>query len=151
VILSAARPSSSFQVVAHNVFWDHLEIFYLYTEMDNNEHTEMQLKFQDLPNPSVFVNIPKVEVAGLNLTAAHHAVIIQQLWVLTVQSQAFSQVVQLVYNRVPHTWLLNTRPSGCDNGESDIQQLSDVALIRVLNGLMSQPNITTALMYPIQE
>jgi hypothetical protein len=36
-------------------FADHLDIFYMYAEMGNDERTEMQLKFQDSPNPSVFV------------------------------------------------------------------------------------------------
>ena len=40
-------------------FADHLDIFYMYSEMGNDEHTEMQLKFQDSPNPFVFVTTPK--------------------------------------------------------------------------------------------
>jgi len=55
-----------------NCFADHLDIFYMYAEMGNDERTEMQLKFQDLPNPSVFLTTPKVGGTGLNLTAAKH-------------------------------------------------------------------------------
>jgi len=96
-----------------------------------------QLEFQDSPNPSVFVTTPKVGGTGLNLTAANHAVITQLFWVLNVQGQAFARVVQLGQNRVPHTWLLNTGPNGYDNRASDLHQLSGVAQMRVLHGLMS--------------
>jgi hypothetical protein len=54
----------------------------MYAEMGNDERTEMQLKFQDSPNPSVFVTTPKVGGTGLKLTAANHAVITQNFWVL---------------------------------------------------------------------
>jgi SNF2 family DNA or RNA helicase len=50
----------------------------MYAEMGNDERTEMQLKFQDSPNTSVFVTTPKVGGTGLNLTAANHAVITQE-------------------------------------------------------------------------
>jgi SNF2 family DNA or RNA helicase len=65
-----------------NIFVDYLDIFYSYAEMDNDEQTEMQLKFQDSPNPSVVVTTPKVGSSGLTLTAENHAVITQKLWVL---------------------------------------------------------------------
>jgi hypothetical protein len=74
-------------------FADHLHIFYMYAEMDNDERTEMQLKFQDSSNPSVFVTTPKVGGTGLNVTAANHAVITQKFWVLNEQRQAFERVV----------------------------------------------------------
>ena len=122
-----------------------LDIFYMYVEMGNVERTEMQLKFQDLPNPSVFVTTPKVGRTALNLTAANHAVLTQKFWVLNVQRQAFAWVIRLGQNRVPHTWLLNTGPSGYDNRASDVHHLSGVAQINVLHGLMSRPNITTSM------
>ena len=84
----------------------------MFAEIGNDERTEMQLKFQDSPNPSVFVTTPKVGGTGLNLTAANHAVIDQKFWVLNEQRQAFAQVFRLGQNRVPHTWLLNTGPNG---------------------------------------
>jgi SNF2 family DNA or RNA helicase len=90
---------------------DNLKIFYTYAEMGNDERTEMQLKFQDSPNPSVFVTPPKVGGTGLNLTAADYAVITQKFWLLHDQWQTFARVVQLGQNRVPHTWLLNTGPN----------------------------------------
>jgi len=76
-------------------FADNLDIFYMFAEMGNDERTEMQLKFQDSPNPSVFVTTPKVGGTGLNLTAANHAVITSvsngsglSLWVrLLVQTE----------------------------------------------------------------
>jgi hypothetical protein len=58
-----------------------LNRFYMFAQMGNDERTEMQLKFQDSPNPYVFVTTPKVGGTGLNLTAAIHAVITQKFWV----------------------------------------------------------------------
>ena len=75
----------------------------MYAEMGNDEPTEMQLKFQDLPNPAVFVTTPKVGGTGLTLTAPNHAVITQKFWVLNGQRQAFARVVRLGPNRVPPT------------------------------------------------
>jgi len=130
---------------------DNLNIFYMYAEMGNDKCTEMQLKFQDSPNLSVFVTTPKVGGTGLNLTAANHAVITQKFWVLNKQRQAFARVVRLGHNRVPHTWLLNTGPNGYDNRASDLYQLSGLAQMRVLHGLMNRPNITTTMIYRILE
>jgi len=132
-------------------FVDNVDIFHMYAEMGNDERTEMQLKFQDSRNPSVFITTPKVGGTGLNLTAANHAVITQTFWVLHEQRQAFARVVRLGQNRVPHTWLLNTGPGGYDNRASDLQQHSGVAQMRVLHGLMSRPNITTSMIYRILE
>jgi len=123
----------------------------MYAEMGNDERTEMQLKFQDSPNPSEFVTIPKVGGTGLNLTAANHAGITQKLWVMNEQRQAYARVVRLEQNRVPHTWLSNTGPSGYANRATDLHQLSGVAQMNVLPGLMSQPNITTSKIYRILE
>jgi hypothetical protein len=127
------------------IFTDNLDIFYMFAEMGNHERTEMQLKFQDSPNPSVFVTIPKVGGTGLNLTAANHAVITQTFWVLNEQRQAFARVVRLGQNRLPQTWLLHTGPKGYDNRSSGLHQLSGVAQMRVLHGLMNRPNIITMM------
>jgi SNF2 family DNA or RNA helicase len=62
----------------------------MYVEMGNDACTEMQLKFQDSRNPSVFITTPTVGGTGLNLTAANHAVITQKFWVLNAQWQAFA-------------------------------------------------------------
>jgi len=132
-------------------FVDHLDIFYMYAEMGNDERTEMQLKFQDSPNPSVFVTTPKVGGTGLNLTAANHAVMTQKCLVLNEQRQAFAWVVRLGQNRVPNTWLLHTGLNGYDNRASNLHQLSGVAQMRVLKGLMNRPNITTMIIYRILE
>ena len=70
-----------------------LDIFYMFAEMGNDERTEMQIKFQNSPNPSVFVTTHKLGGKGLNLTAANHAVITQKFWVLNEQRQAFAWVV----------------------------------------------------------
>jgi hypothetical protein len=74
-------------------FADHLDIVYMYAEMGNDEHTQMQLKFQDSPNPSVFITTLKVGGTGLNLTAANHAVMSQKFWVLNGQCLGFAQIV----------------------------------------------------------
>jgi len=130
-------------------FADHLDIFYMYAEMGNDERTEIQLKFQDTVNPSVFITTPKVSGTGLNLTAANHALITRQFWVLNEQRQAFAPVIRLRQSRVPHTWLFHTGPSGYDNRASDLHQLSGVGQLKVLHGLMSRPNITTSMIYRI--
>ena len=75
----------------------------MHAEMGNDESTEMQLKFQDSPSPSVFISTPKVGGMSQNLTTANHAVITQRCWVLNEQHLAFAQVFRLGQNRVPHT------------------------------------------------
>ena len=132
-------------------FVDNVDIFQMYAEMGNDERTDIQLRFQDSRNPSEFVTTPKVGGTGLNPTAANHAVITQKLWVLNEQRQAFARVVRLGQNRVPHTWLLNTGPGGYDNRASNFRQLSGVAQMRVLHGLMSRPNITPSMISRILE
>jgi len=132
-------------------FADHLDIFYMYAEMGNDERTEMQFKFQDSPNPSEFVSAPKVDGTGLNLTAANHAVLTQKFWVLNDQCQALAQVVRLGQIRVQHTWLLNTEPNGYDNTASDLHQLSGVAEMKVLHDLVSRPTFTTMIICRILE
>jgi SNF2 family DNA or RNA helicase len=82
---------------------DNLNIFYMFAEMGNDERTEIQLKFQDSSNSSVFVPTPKVCGTGLNLTAGNHAVITQKFWALNEQRQAVAQVVWLGQNQVPHS------------------------------------------------
>jgi len=102
-------------------FGDHLDIFYTYAAMGNDERTEMPLKFQDSPNSSVFEITPKVGGMDLNLTAENHALITQKFWVSNEQCQAFARVVRLGQNRVPHTWLMRTGPDVYDNRASDLQ------------------------------
>jgi hypothetical protein len=132
-------------------FADNVDIFHTYAEMGNDERTEMQLKFQDSRNPSVFIPTPKVGGTGLNLTAANHAVITQKFWVLNEQQQAFAQDVRLGQNRVSHTWIRKTGTIGYDNGVSNLHQHYGVVQIRVLHGSMSRPNITTSMIYWILE
>jgi hypothetical protein len=77
--------------VRHLTWWltkffaDNLGIFYMSVERGKDERTEMQFKLQDSPNPSVFINTPKVGGTGLNLTAANYAATTQMLWELTEQ------------------------------------------------------------------
>jgi hypothetical protein len=132
-------------------FADHLDIFYMYAEMGDDEHTEMPLSFQDSSNPSVFITTPKVSGIGPSLTAANDAVRTQKFSVLNEQHQAFARVVRLGQNRVPPMWLLNTAPSGYDNRAGDLHQLSVVAKMKDLHGLMSRLNITTSMIYLILE
>ena len=128
-------------------FADNVDIFHMYAEMGNDERTEMQLKFQDSRNPSVFITTPKVGGTGLNLTAANHAVITQKFWVLNEQRQAFARVVRLGQHQVPHSWLLKTGHGGYNNHASNLHKHSQVARLTVLHGLMSRPNIMTSMMY----
>jgi len=121
----------------------------MYAEMGNNEHTEIPLKFHNSPNASVFVTILKVGGIGPNLTAANHAVIPQKFWVVNKQWQAFTRILWLGQNRVPHTWLLNTGPGGYDNCASNLYQLSGLAQLKVLHGFMSRPHIMTSMIYRI--
>jgi len=126
-------------------FVDNVDIFHMYAEMGNDERTEMQLKFQDSRDTSVFITTPNLRGTGLNLTAANYVVIIQKCWVLNEQRQAFERVVWLGQNRVPHTWLLNTGPGGYDIRVTDLDEHCGVAQMRVMHGLMSQQNITTSM------
>jgi len=130
-------------------FADHLDIFYMYAEMDNNCSTETLLKFQDWQNLSVFVTTPKVGGTGLNLAATNYAEMTPTFLGLNMQQPAFGRVVWLWQNWVSHTWLLNTGPGGYDNKVSDLHQLPAVTSMRVLHGQMSWPNITTSMMYHI--
>jgi len=130
-------------------FVDDLDIFYAFAEMGNNERTQMELKFQNSPNPSLFETTPKVGGTGFNVTAANQAVITQKFWGINEQRQAFARIVRLGQNRVAHTWLLNTGPNGYDNRASDLHQLSGVAQLRDLHGLMNRSNITTTMIYRI--
>jgi SNF2 family DNA or RNA helicase len=59
----------------------------MYADMGKDERTEMQLKFQDSTNRSVFATAPNVGGTGLNLTAANHKVMTQKFWVLNEQCQ----------------------------------------------------------------
>jgi hypothetical protein len=123
----------------------------MYAEMGTDEPSEMQLKFHDSPIPSVLATTPKVCGTGLHFTAANHAIITQRFCVLNEQREAFALVVRLGQHRVPHTRLLSTGRSGYDNRVSDLHQLSGVAQMKVLHGLMSRPKITTSMIYWILE
>jgi len=91
-------------------FADHVDIFHMYAEMGNDERTEMQLRFQDSRNPSVFGTTPKVGGTGLNLTPANHAVITQKFWVLNEQRQAFALVT--VREKQSTTYMVTEYGSG---------------------------------------
>jgi len=92
----------------------------MYAAMDNNKCPDMQLKFGDSWDPSVFITGSNVGGTGLNHTAVSHAVITQKFWVLTQQGWSFAKVIWVGQNRVLHAWLLNMGPSGYDNHASDI-------------------------------
>ena len=80
--------------VRHFKWWrtkflaDHVDIFHVYAKMGNDERPEMQLKFQDSRNPSVFKTIPKVGEIGQNRTDANCAVITKKFGRLNEQWQA---------------------------------------------------------------
>jgi len=130
-------------------FADHVDKFHLYAEMRNDGCTETQLKFQDSRNPSGFVTTPNVGGTGLNHAAPNHAVWTQKFRVLNEQRQAFARVVWLGQDWVPHTWLENMGPGGYDHHASDLHLQSGVVQMKVLHGLMSQPNITKTVIYRI--
>jgi SNF2 family DNA or RNA helicase len=83
-------------------FENNFDIFCTFVEMCYDERTEMQLKFQHSPNPSVFETTPKVGGTGLTLIVANHAMITQKFWVSNELKEAFGGVVRLGQNRVPH-------------------------------------------------
>jgi len=92
----------------------------MYAAMGNDECTEMELKFQDSGNPSVFVTTPKVGRAGANLTTAKNVLLTQKFWGLNEQWQAFAKVVRQGVKTVPHTWLLHTGPGVNNNRVSNL-------------------------------
>lgn len=51
---------------------DHVDIFHVCVEMCKAECTEMQLKFQNSENPSVFVAAPTPGGTGLSVPVEHH-------------------------------------------------------------------------------
>jgi len=79
--------------VCYSMWWltkycvDHVDIFFISAEMGNEECTEMQLKFEELLIPYVFITTPKVDRTGLNLAAGNHVVITTKFWVLNEQLQ----------------------------------------------------------------
>jgi hypothetical protein len=56
-------------------FADHVDIFHMYADMGNDERTEMQLKFQDSRNLSLFVSTPTAGRTGQYLTPSNHRVV----------------------------------------------------------------------------
>jgi len=50
--------------------------------MDNNKQSEIELKFEESQNYSVFVTSPKKARTGLYLTAANYSVTTNMFWVL---------------------------------------------------------------------
>jgi hypothetical protein len=118
-------------------FADNEDILHMSAKMCSVERTDIQLKFQEMRNLSVFIPTPTVGGIGMNHTTPNHAVITEKFWVLNELQQAFAQVIQLAQNRVPHTWLLYMGTSGFNYGLSDDHQHSGVAEMRVLHGRMS--------------
>jgi len=128
---------------------DNVDIFHLYAQIGNDERTEMQLKFQDSRNPSVSGTTPKVGGTGLHLTTANHAVMMQKFLILNEQWPGFAQVVRLVQNPVPHTWVLNAGSVDYYICARDFHIHSSVAQMRVLHGFMRLLNITTSMIHQI--
>ena len=143
--------------VCHKKWWlakyfvDHMDIWYMYTEMGNYTCKEMQLKFQILPNHSASVTTPKVHGIALNLPAAHHVVVMQIIWLFTIQLQVFASIVWLGQNAVQHTWLLNMGPGYYDIHVSNLHRHSGVVHIPVLHHLTRQLNILAFMIYSFLE
>jgi len=149
--LSSCWPSPSFEVVAHEVFTNYFDIFSVYAEIGNDDCAEMQLKFQDSPNPSLFISTPNVGGSHLILTVPNHAVITHMLWKLDEQHPALTWAVRLGQNTARHSWLWNSGPTGWHNSMIDLHELLGVAHMRLLHCLESPPNITTLGVYQVVE
>jgi len=130
---------------------DHGDISHMNAEMGNDRCTEIQLTFWDSQNPFVFVTTPKVPATGITLAGGNGAVITLMFWLLNQLWQAFAWVIWLGHSRVPHRWVLNMCPGGCDNCMSDLHQHSGVAHILVLHSVMCRLNITTLRIHRIPE
>jgi hypothetical protein len=50
-----------------------MDRFHSYAKVNNDQHSEMQLKFQDSQNPCGVIVTLKMGKSDLNLTAAYHA------------------------------------------------------------------------------
>jgi len=77
--------------VGYSKYWltkyspERVDIFIIYGKMGNNEHTEMQLKFQNLSNLFMFRTTLTVSETSLNLSVANHSGITQKFCVLNEQ------------------------------------------------------------------
>jgi hypothetical protein len=130
-----------------NCFVNHVDIFHMYPEIGNDNHTDIQHNFLEAGTPSVIVTTPTADGTSLNLTASKCAITTQMFWVLNTQWQAFTYVVQSGQNSVAQTWSLNMGPGGDKNHTCDLHLHSGVAQMRILHCLMSQPNIITWIIY----
>jgi hypothetical protein len=68
---------------------------------------------------------------------------------LNDQRPAFARIVWLGQDTVPLSWLLNTGTNGYDNRASDLYQLSAVAQMGVLHGLMNRWSIMMTMLYRV--
>jgi len=132
-------------------FLDYLDIFHMYAEMGNHEHTKMQLRFQHTANSFVLITKHQVGGTGQYCKAANNVVITWKFCVLNKQYSAFEWGVQQGKHRVPYSWLQNLGPAGNDYSTWDLHQLFGVGQMCVLHGLMSQLSMMTSIGYWIPE
>ena len=63
------------------------------------------------------------------------------------QHQAFGRIVHLGQTRQPHYWLLNVGPGGYNDRVTKVHHQSGQAQMRILHGVMNQPDISTEDIY----
>lgn len=119
------------------IFEKQLIVFYMCTDMNNNNLMITQLTFQDFTSCSLFITIPKVGGTGLIHSVDNRGISTQMCYVLIEQYQAIAYVVRLREIRVPFTWLLITEPSGNITRVTDLLHLLGVAHISLLYSLIN--------------
>jgi hypothetical protein len=133
----------------HSHFNEQICVFIMVSEDTPARRTQIIDEFESSSACAVFITTTKLGGTGLNLVAANHAVVLQKPWVLNEQRQAFGRIVRLGQKRVPHTWLLNTGPSGIDDRITQLHITNGSGQLRVLHGLMNRPQISVDDIYNI--
>jgi len=154
-ILSTARPNSTFQVVAKKMVSRSVGYF---LHVCGNGQRLVQRNATQIPRITKSLCIHNYTKSAWEKPESHSSKPCcndSEVWGIEWAAPGICTGCPTGENRVPHivphTWLLNTWPSGYDNRASDIHQLSGVAQMRVLHGLMSRLNITMSMIYCILE
>ena len=117
------------------------------SEDSADNRTKLMNEFPSTGRCTVFLTTTKVVRTRLNLISANHAVILQKLWVLNEQRQAFGRIVHLGQTRQTHCWLLNVGPGGYDDRVTELHYRSGAAQMRIRHGLMNRPDISMEDIY----
>jgi hypothetical protein len=116
------------------LFIDQQVIFYSYICMGYSQRTDWKPKFQHSLNSSLFETTPKEGRTGWQVTDTNTKVIIQKIWKLSHQCQAFAMVVWAAHSWGPPTWLLNMWPGGKDHQVNDLFEPIQLVRRRVQYG-----------------